>query len=89
MDNPGNFFAANKDGSFAYFNHGDITASFIKYSKSQLVMIISDMTKIKIRVELFAVAPEEAEMQDADGELIKGEGLPKSGYSGQDTVYRL
>lgn len=83
LDNPGNFFAANKDGSFAYFNHGDITASFIKYSKSQLVMIISAMTKIKIRVEFFAVAPEEAEMQDADGELIKGKACQRAVIPGK------
>lgn len=71
LEDIGNFFAAKRDGSFAYFNHGDITASFTKYSQNKLVLLISAMTKVKVKLEFFAVAPKEVVFSEEEDQLIK------------------
>lgn len=63
LANPGNFFAADKNGKFAYFHHGDITASIINYSSSKLVLVVSGMTKVKVRIDFFPLYPSKAEMR--------------------------
>lgn len=73
LNDIGNFFAANKDGNFAYFNHGDITASFTHYSQNKLVMLISGMSKVKVRVEFFPIAPKTVILNEENGEFIKGQ----------------
>lgn len=73
LNDIGNFFAANKNGNFAYFNHGDITASFMKYSQNKLVMLISGMSKVKVRLEFYPIAPKNALIKEENGELIKGQ----------------
>ncbi len=70
LANPGNFFAANKDGKFSYFHHGDITASVINYSASKLVLVISGMTKVKVRVDFYPMYPSNAEIKSKDNVII-------------------
>ena len=66
----GNFFAANKGGRFAYFNHGDITASIINYKKDSLVLSLSGMSKVKVRVEAYPIAPSDAKIKNKDDQII-------------------
>ncbi|MFW5780463.1 MAG: hypothetical protein ACOCWI_03315, partial [Bacillota bacterium] len=68
----GNFFAANKDGNFAYFNHGDITASIINYSSSKVVLSLSGMSKVKVRIEVYPIAPSNAKLEKTNDFSIKG-----------------
>ncbi len=68
---PGNFFAADKAGKFAYFHHGDITASIVNYSSSKLVLVVSGMTKVKVRIDFFPLYPSNADMR-TEGNTVKG-----------------
>ncbi|MDD4315761.1 MAG: hypothetical protein PHC84_01220 [Clostridia bacterium] len=71
LSDPGNFFAADKSGKFAYFHHGDIAASIINYSSSKLVMVVSGMTKVKVKIDFYPVLPSNAEIRSEEN-TVKG-----------------
>ena len=77
LDNIGNFFAENRDGSFAYFNHGDIAANIINYKINELVLVVAGMTKVKVRIEFFPITKEETFLEE-ENNIIKGSGSKRT-----------
>lgn len=72
MESPGDFFAESKDGKFSYFNHGDISASVVRYSPSSVVVVISSMGKVKVKIDYYPIEPHGAELVSADINEVKG-----------------
>lgn len=78
LENPGNFFAAGKDGRYTYFNHGSISASVVKYSGSKAVLMITGMGKVKVRLDFYPVEPNNAEMTQVSSDFAKGEAFARA-----------
>lgn len=72
MDNPGNFYAERKDGRFSYFNHGDISASVMQYASSKAVLVISGMSKVRVRIDYYPIEPKYAEITSVTTGEVKG-----------------
>lgn len=55
----GRLYAVSRDGKFAYFSHGDMTATWVNYNDDAITVSISAMTTTKIRVIYYPKAPSE------------------------------
>lgn len=89
----GRLYTGSVDGSFSYFSHGNLTATWVKYAENSLVLSLSSVSYSAVRVVVYPVAPCEANIKANEAELkasapsyavIKG----RTGISEEGCVFR-
>ena len=63
LDDVGRLYTGNGDGSFSYFSHGNLTATWVKYDENSLALSLSAVSYSAVRVILYPVAPCEANIK--------------------------
>lgn len=88
VNDVGRLFTAQLDGNFAYFAHGNMTASWVKYDENSLVLSVSTIASSAIRIKFYAKKPSEAILKSDDWEVkgssngfgvLTGESIEKDG----------
>lgn len=67
----GKMYASSQNGNFTYFSHGDITATFVTYKESAIVISVSAIANTSVRVIFYPVAPSDGVFK-ANEKCIKG-----------------
>lgn len=76
VNDVGRLYTSQLDGNFAYFAHGNMTSSWVKYDEKSIVLSVSTFSNSPIRVKFYAKKPCEGIIKADDWE-IKGS---SSGY---------
>ena len=81
----GMMYAGTQKGNFTYFSHGDITATFTKYSNTALVISVSAIASTGLRVIFYPVAPAEGVFK-ANESCIKGSAPYRATLRGKTSI---
>lgn len=93
LQDVGRLYTSSVDGSFSYFSHGNLTATWVKYAENSLVLSLSSVSYSAVRIVVYPVAPCEANIKANESELkasspayavMKG----KTGISEEGCVFR-
>lgn len=93
LSSVGRLYTGNSDGTFSYFSHGNLTATWVKYNDKSLVLSLSAVSYSNVRVIIYPVSPCVANIKANENGLkasapyyavIKG----KTGMSEEGCIFR-
>ena len=70
LDDVGRLYVSQVGGKFSYFSHGDMTATFVNYDDSSIVLSLSAVTRTSLRVIFYPVKPCQANFKATEKGIV-------------------
>ena len=70
LEDVGRLYVSQVGGKFSYFAHGDMTATFVNYDESSIVLSLSAVTHSALRVIFYPVKPCEASFKANENSIV-------------------